>query len=165
MAITTITTKMVSGVEYTIQTDSSADWSAVSNNVYFYDLTEEKVYYKDNIGDIVESFSKIELSVSETTTQVAPLTPDFITYDIYVITAQDVGLVIGNPASNPTKPKGFMFRIKDNGTSRSITWPNGFISYGDVLPTSTTVSKTTYVCGITNPTDGTYDVISVKTEL
>lgn len=165
MAVNIVTTTMVSGVKYTLTTDSSADWGAVSNDAYFYDLTEKKVYYKDSVGDIIESFSKTELSVSETTTQVAPLTPDFITYDIYIITAQDVGLIIGNPASNPTKPKGFMFRIKDNGTSRTISWPSGFVSYGDALPTATTIGKTTYVCGISNPTDGTYDVISVKTEL
>ena len=38
MAVTTITTKMSAGVNYSVQTDSSADWSAVSNDVYFYDL-------------------------------------------------------------------------------------------------------------------------------
>lgn len=164
MAVTTITTKMSAGVNYSVQTDSSADWNSVANDVYFYDLTDEKVYYKDSVGDIIETFSKLELSVSEIASQSAPLTPDFSTYDIYIFTAQALGLVIGNPTPNPTKPKGFMFRIKDDGTSRTISWGTSFKSYGDTLPTSTTAGKTTYVSGITNPTDGSYDVISVKTE-
>ena len=99
-----------------------------------------------------------------TTSQASPLTPDFITYDIYIFTAQALGLVIGNPASDPTIPKGFMFRITDDGTSRTISWPADFVSFGDTLPTATTAGKTTYVSGMTNPTTGKYDVISVKTE-
>lgn len=98
------------------------------------------------------------------TSQLAPLTPDFITYDIYIFTAQGAGLIIGNPSSDPSIPKGFMFRITDDGTSRSISWPTDFVSYGDTLPTATTAGKTTYVSGISNPTTGKYDVLSVKTE-
>ena len=164
MAVTTITTTMVAGVKYTVQTDSSADWGSVSNDTYFYDLTDEKVYYKDALGDVVETYNKTELNVRSVASQVAPLTPDFITYDIYIFTAQAIGLNIGNPTSDPTKPKGFMFRITDDGTSRPISWQGGFVSYGDALPTATTAGKTTYVSGMTNPTTGKYDVISVKTE-
>ena len=105
-----------------------------------------------------------ELSVNSVASQSAPLTPDFITYDIYIFTAQALGLIIGNPASDPTVPKGFMFRITDDGTSRTISWGADFVSFGDTLPTATTVGKTTYVSGMTNPTTGKYDVISVKTE-
>ena len=47
MAVTTITTTMVAGVKYTVQTDTSADWGSVSNDVYFYYLAEQKVYYND----------------------------------------------------------------------------------------------------------------------
>ena len=164
MAVTTVTTTMAAGVKYTVQTDTSADWGSVSNDVYFYDLAEQKVYYKDALGDVVETYSKTELNVNSVASQAAPLTPNFITYDIYIITAQALGLNIGNPTSDPTKPKGFMFRITDDGTSRTITWGADFVSYGDTLPTSTTAGKTTYVCGMTNPTTGKYDVISVKTE-
>jgi hypothetical protein len=164
MAVVAVTTTMVAGVEYTHTTASSADWGSVSNSTYFYDLTDKKVYYKDSIGDILQIFSKTDLSVLEVASQAAPLTPDFITYDMYVITAQSLGLIIGNPASDPTIPKGFMFRITDNGTSQTISWPPDFVSFGDTLPTATTAGKTTYVSGITNPTTGKYDVISVKTE-
>jgi len=165
MAVITVTTKMVAGVKYTHTTDSIADWSSVPNDAYFYDLATEIVYYKNADGVIINAYSKTELNVNSVASQAAPLTPDFITYDIYIFTAQALGLIISNPTSDPTKPKGFMFRITDDGTSRSISWPTDFVSFGDTLPTATTAGKTTYVCGITNPTTGKYDVISVKTEL
>jgi hypothetical protein len=57
MAITTVTTKMSAGVNYTVTTDSSADWAAVANDTYFYDLADELVHYKNSSGDIIEMFS------------------------------------------------------------------------------------------------------------
>ena len=57
MAITTVTTKMSAGVNYTVTTDTSADWSAVANDTYFYDLADKLVHYKNSSGDIIEGFS------------------------------------------------------------------------------------------------------------
>jgi len=56
MAVTTITTKMVAGVKFTVTTDSSADWSSVSNDIYFYDLATEIVYYKNADGVINNAY-------------------------------------------------------------------------------------------------------------
>ena len=57
MAITTVTTKMSAGVNYTVTTDSSADWAAVVNDTYFYDLADQLVHYKNGSGDVLEVFS------------------------------------------------------------------------------------------------------------
>ena len=56
MAVTTITTKMVAGVKFTVTTDSSADCSSVSNDTYFYDLATEIVYYKNADGVINDAY-------------------------------------------------------------------------------------------------------------
>ena len=56
MAVTTVTTTMAAGVKYTVQTDSSADWSSVSNDTYFYDLATEIVYYKNADGVINDAY-------------------------------------------------------------------------------------------------------------
>ncbi len=45
------------GVNYTVTTASSADWSAVSNSTYFYDLTDKIVRYKNSTGNILEIFT------------------------------------------------------------------------------------------------------------
>ena len=56
MAVTTVTTTMAAGVKYTVQTDTSADWSSVSNDTYFYDLATEIVYYKNADGVINDAY-------------------------------------------------------------------------------------------------------------
>jgi hypothetical protein len=44
------------GVNYTVTTDSSLDWSGVSNSTYFYDKTIKLPYYKDSSGNVVGVF-------------------------------------------------------------------------------------------------------------
>ena len=57
MAVTTVIGNPASGVNYTVTTDTSADWSAVANDTYFYDLADKLVHYKNSSGDIIEGFS------------------------------------------------------------------------------------------------------------
>jgi hypothetical protein len=57
MAVTTVTTSMAAGVNYTRVTDTSADWASVPNSTYFYDKADKLVHYKDSTGVIQEIFS------------------------------------------------------------------------------------------------------------
>jgi hypothetical protein len=57
MAVNAITTTMAAGVVYTYTTDSNIDWSGVTNDTYFYDLTDKLVYYKDSTGTILSLYS------------------------------------------------------------------------------------------------------------
>lgn len=63
--------------------------------------------------------------------------------DIVTITAQ--GAAITSMTTNLTgTPKNFdrlMFRIKDDGTNRAITWGSKFEAKGVALPTTTAASK------------------------
>jgi len=52
----TITNPQV-GIQITKVTDSSADWSSVANDVYFYDKTDKLVHYKNSTGTVIELFS------------------------------------------------------------------------------------------------------------
>lgn len=56
MAISAITTSMSAGVNYTATTDSSTDWSAVTNNTYFYDKTTKLVYFKNSSGNVIGTY-------------------------------------------------------------------------------------------------------------
>ena len=62
-----------------------------------------------------------------------------------------------------------LLRIKDNGSSRAITWTsagaNSYRVIGVTLPTSTTASKTSYVGCVYNSTDVYWDVVAVGTEV
>jgi hypothetical protein len=57
MAVTLVTTTMAAGVNYTVTTDTSADWPSVANSTYFYDKADKLVHYKDSTGTVLEIFS------------------------------------------------------------------------------------------------------------
>lgn len=57
MAVTTVTTTMAGAINYTVVTDTSADWASVANSTYFYDKADKLVHYKDSTGVVQEIFS------------------------------------------------------------------------------------------------------------
>lgn len=86
------------------------------------------------------------------------------TNDLVKITAQAAGLTLANPTGTFSEGQALIYRIKDNGTARSITFGAKFRALGVTLPTTTTISKTTYVGCIYNSTDDKFDVIASLTE-
>lgn len=87
--------------------------------------------------------------------------------DLVVITAQAAALTLAAPTGSPVQGQALMIRIKDDGTARGITWTSGAGGYraiGVTLPTTTVISKTTYVGLIYNSTDNRWDAIGVTTE-
>lgn len=60
MAVTT--TKLPNtaiGIQYSVTTDSSSDWSSVSNDVYFFDKATDLPYYKNSSGTVVKVFEEV----------------------------------------------------------------------------------------------------------
>ena len=59
MAVTTINNGLSQqkGINYTVITDSSADWASVSNSTYFYDKTTKLPYFKNAIGNIINIYN------------------------------------------------------------------------------------------------------------
>jgi hypothetical protein len=163
MAITTINNGLnqVYGIKYSVITDSSADWSSVSNGIYFYDKTDRLPYFKDSGGVVVKVFSPKTI---QQTTSTATLTINSDLQDLGVITAQAAALTIAAPTGTPIQGQRLILRIKDNGTARAITWNAIFRAIGTTLPTTTTINKTTYVGCIYNSTDTKWDVVVVNTE-
>jgi hypothetical protein len=86
------------------------------------------------------------------------------TNDLVKITAQAAALTLANPTGTFAEGQALIFRIKDNGTARAITFGANFRAVGVTLPTTTTISKTTYVGCIYNSTDTKFDVIASLTE-
>ena len=100
----------------------------------------------------------------QSVTSSATVTADADANDLVVITAQAAGLTLANPTGTPVQGQPLMIRIKDNGTSRSITYGSQFRAIGVTLPTATTISKTTYLGCVYNSTDTKWDVVGVNTE-
>jgi len=115
-------------------------------------------------------FSKGTLPrVASATTVGSPLSWDSDNYDIYDLTALAGNLTINADSGSPVNGQKILFRIKDSGSTRTLTWTTGtaksFREIGTLLPTATTANKVVYVGGVYNSTDARWDVIAVGQEL
>ena len=98
------------------------------------------------------------------TASASSLTPNISVADMYAYTALAANLTINVPIGSYSDGSRLMFRILDNGVSRTLTWNGIYTAIGVTLPGSTTASKTTYVGCIYNSANNRWDVIAVTTE-
>ena len=109
---------------------------------------------------------RISTTASATAGSIIPISTDI---DQYNITALGAGATFSVPSGSPVDAQKLMIRIKDDGTARSLSWivtgANSYRIVGAVLPTTTVVSKTTYVGLIYNAADSFWDVVAVGQQL
>ncbi len=112
---------------------------------------------------------RITSRVSSSTSWSSPLAWNSDSFDQYQTTAQSGNVTISADAGTPTNGQKMIFRIKDNGTARTLTWTTGttnsFRVVGTTLPTTTVANKTVYVGCIYNSTDSRWDVVMVTQEV
>ena len=102
--------------------------------------------------------------ISSTTASTATLTVDTDVIDFATITAQSEGLTIAAPTGSPVEGQKLIIRLKDDGSARAITFNAIFRALGVTLPTTTVVSKITYLGLVYNSTDTKWDIVATKTE-
>jgi hypothetical protein len=123
----------------------------------------------DNTSNATERAAAATLTNKRVTKRVvtvassATVTIDVDVTDVETITAQAAALTIAI-SGTPTEGQSLIIRIKDNGTARAITYPATFRAIGVTLPTTTVISKTTYLGLIYNITDTKWDAIAVAQE-
>jgi hypothetical protein len=83
----------------------------------------------------------------------------------YHVTALAVDATIAAPTGTPADGHRLLYRIKDNGTERLLTWNAIFRATGTTLPAGTSAGKVMYVGTIYNSQDSKWDVISVTVEI
>lgn len=90
-------------------------------------------------------------------TAASDATPDIDSdsYDAVTITALAAAITDVNVTGTPTNFQKLIFRIKDNGVARAITWGTDFEAKGVALPTTTVLSKVLTVGFI-------YDTVTAK---
>lgn len=75
----------------------------------------------------------------------ASITPDVDTYNVYALTAQAANLTINAPTGTPGDGQQLTIRVRDNGTTRTLTWNAAFVEFAtDQLPATTVINKTHY---------------------
>lgn len=111
---------------------------------------------------------RITERVSSTASITSPLAWNSDSFDQYAATAQAVALTISADAGTPTNGQKMIFRFKDNGTARALTWTTGvakgFRPVGAILPTTTVINKTVYIGCIFNAADNRWDAVAVSQE-
>lgn len=89
------------------------------------------------------------------------LTPNVDNYDVFELTAQGEDLYVDEPIGTPDNNEAFVIKIKDDATSRGLSF-NEYSFRGIVsLPTATTISKWLFIACVWNATDSIWDVLSV----
>jgi hypothetical protein len=129
----------------------------------FLTYPSSRVGYISGDGTTLQPGLRIDPRVTSAASA-SSLTPDVSTTDIYAYTALAAGLTINAPTGTPLDGDKLIFRLLDNGTARALTWNATYTVIGVTLPTTTTVSKTTYVGCIYNANATRWDVIAVTTQ-
>lgn len=104
-------------------------------------------------------FPRIGTVVSAST-----ITPPAATVDQYNVTALAVSATIAIPSGSPTDGQKLILRIKDNGSSQTLTWTTsagGYRVQDATLPVATTISTPAYIGCIYNAQDSYWDVVAV----
>lgn len=96
---------------------------------------------------------------TETTNTATAVNSD--NYDQWNITALASADTIGAPSGTPTDGQNLLFRIKDNGTARALTWNAAFRASSLLaLPSTTIINKTMYVGFKWNAASSTWDMLA-----
>lgn len=89
-------------------------------------------------------------------------------YDEYAFTGLDTDLTINADSGSPVNGQKIIFRIKDDGTPRALTWTTGsaksFREVGITLPVTTVISKEVYVGCIFNSSANRWDAVALAQE-
>lgn len=116
----------------------------------------------------VSPTGRITPRVSSLSAPSSPLSWNSDSYDQFDIEGLSGNLTINADSGTPVDGQRVIFRIKDNGSARTLTWTTSgaksFRAVGVFLPTTTTASKVTYVGAIYNATDAYWDVIGTATQ-
>ena len=126
-----------------------------------------KLFYKDSGGFV--QLMAMKLNVNSATTTTSPWVWNGTYYAEYALNALDTNLTINADAGTPVDGQTMLFRIKDDGTARTLTWTTGssnsFREVGTFLPTSTVASKTLYVGCVYNSNATRWDVVATAQEV
>lgn len=97
-------------------------------------------------------------------TSSATPTPNIDTTDIYDISALATNATMGAPTGTLYDGAKLIYRIKDNGTARTIAWNSIFRAISTYLPSTTVIGKMLYVGAIYNLAANKWDVLATLQE-
>lgn len=127
----------------------------IPNGAITHEMLGTGIIELDNLGASARPTTRVNSITSSST-----ISHDFASYDITSVSALAVNATITSGAAQ-YDGQPFLFRIKDNGTARSLTWNIGWAPIGVTLPTTTVPNKWLYVAGRYNAASNLKDILSV----
>jgi hypothetical protein len=129
-----------------------------------WDRSNDRLFIKDGGGTMVQIGATRASAAGATS---GTLTPNGTTSDLFVAEGLTGAVTLAAPSGTPANGQKLLIRLKDNGTARGITWTTSSGAYraiGITLPTTTVISKVTYVGCVYNGTDLFWDAVATVTQ-
>jgi hypothetical protein len=124
----------------------------------------------DNTSDATKNAAAVTLTNKrivpriQSVVSAATITPSADNDDMVKVTALAEAATIAAPSGTPVEGQSMLIRIKDNGTSRALTYNAIYRDIAVTRPSATTISKTIYLGLVYNLTDTKWDILSVSIE-
>ncbi len=103
------------------------------------------LFYYCNIAGVIQyqilSFTGAIQLLANVTTTASSITPSLTIFDTYELTALASGLTIAAPTGGYNTGQKLRFVIKDDSTSRTLTWNTAYIAASGSLPVTTVIGK------------------------
>ena len=91
----------------------------------------------------------------------ATFAPNVSLYDVFIATGLAGTIVFDAPSGSPSAGQRMLFRIKDNGVARTLTWTTGAHYRGTTLPIITVVGTTHYIEFVYNGDTTQWEAIAI----
>jgi hypothetical protein len=115
-------------------------------------------------GDVGSAGTLVRRTAS-VATDAAPA-PSVISTDVYEITALAANTILQAPTGIPSNGQTLMFRIRDNGTARTIAYTSVYRAPVEIpFPSTTVVGKWTYLGFIYNAADAKWDLLAAVSNM
>lgn len=126
----------------------------------------------NSLTDINNNFSDLDTTKQDMapriTTITSSATPTINTDNCDCVTITALAAAINTMSTNlsgtPVNFQKLIFRIKDDGTARAITWGASFVAKGAALPTTTILGKLLTVGFIYDTVAATWGCVAVAQE-
>ena len=118
----------------------------------------------DDVADRLDDIdARVAGRVSTVASSATP-TPPGDDCDMFTITALAVAAELQTPSGTPFNGQKLIIRIKDDGTSRALTYTASYRAIGVSLPAATISGKELYLGCIYNSASSKWEVVAVAIE-
>lgn len=112
---------------------------------------------------VAQTFSNVRISPRiVTVASAASITPNADTTDIHAVSALAANLTINAPTGTAADGQQLRIRIRDNGTSRTLTWNAAYSAISSELWTATFINKSMIWTFVWNAGTSKWDVSSAN---